>query len=52
MRPIKFFFDLPWRTDPPHHSLDAMIQTMHRTPGPAAENTRKWFHEANRILAS
>ena len=40
-----------WRTDPPHHSLDAMIQTMHRTPGPAAANTRTWFHEANRYLA-
>lgn len=38
------------RTDGPHASLDAMIQTMHRATNPGANNTRKWFHEANRIL--
>ena len=40
------------RTDPPHHSLDAIIQIMHRAPGPAAANTRQWVQAANRILAT
>jgi hypothetical protein len=40
------------RTDGPHASLDLMIQTMHRATNPAAENTRKWFHEANRMLSA
>ena len=38
------------RTDGLHASLDAMIQTMHRASNPGADNTRKWFHDANRIL--
>lgn len=38
------------RTDGPHASLDLMIQTMHLATNPGAENTRKWFHEANRLL--
>jgi hypothetical protein len=38
------------RTDGPHASLDAMIQTMHLATNPGALNTRKWFHQANRIL--
>lgn len=38
------------RTDGPHASLDLMIQTMHRATNPGAANTRKWFHEANRML--
>jgi hypothetical protein len=40
------------RTDGPHASLDLMIQTMHRATNPAADNTRKWFHEANRMLSA
>lgn len=40
------------RTDPPHHSLDAMIQAMHRAPGPAAANTRQWVQAADRILTA
>ncbi len=40
------------RTDGPHASLDLMIQTMHRATNPCAANTRRWFHEANRLLLS
>ena len=40
------------RTDDPHASLDLMFQTMHRATNPAAENTRKWFHEANQMLST
>jgi len=40
------------RTDGPHASLDLMIQTMHLATNPGAENTRKWFEEANRMLLS
>ena len=40
------------RTNGPHASLEAMIQTMHRATNSGARNTLKWFHEANRILAA
>jgi len=38
------------RSDGPHASLDLMIEAMHRATNRGAENTRKWFHDANRIL--
>lgn len=42
-----------WHTscDGPHASLQAMIDVMHRATNRGADNTRRWFHEANRILA-
>lgn len=38
------------RTDGPHASLAAMIQTMHRATNPGAANSRTWFHQANAQL--
>jgi hypothetical protein len=43
-------FHDPTRRHGPHASLEAMITTMHRATNRGAENTRKWFHEANRLL--
>ena len=34
----------------PYPSLEAYVQTMHRATNRGAENTRKWFYEANRRL--
>lgn len=43
-------FHDPTRRHGPHAFLEAMITTMHRATSPGAENTREWFHEANRLL--
>ena len=51
-KPAQHLWNNNERTDGPHTSLDLMIQTMHRATNPGADNTRKWFHEANRMLLS
>ena len=38
------------KKDGPHAALDAIIHAMNRATNPGAENTRRWFAEANNIL--
>ena len=40
------------RTDGPHASINAMIQTMNLSNSPEAHDNRRWLQEANRILAA
>jgi len=40
------------KLDGPHASLESVIHAMNRAKNPGAENTRRWYAEANRILGA
>ncbi|MFN6016835.1 MAG: hypothetical protein ACK49N_04595 [Verrucomicrobiota bacterium] len=40
------------RSDGPHASINAMIDTMYHSYSPEAQDNLRWFHEANRSLAA